>query len=88
MPKPIDTISIPSGKGSHLNAAIWENEVEHDNQTYTTYSVTLEKRYRDGDSWKTAKSFQANELLQVAYLATEAYKRALGQRQEQNRHVA
>jgi len=89
MPKPIDTLSVPAGKGAFINAAIWENEVEQDQQKYKTYSVSLEKRYHDGKTWQTAKSFQANELLQVAYLANEAYKRALRQRQESNhQHVA
>ena len=88
MPKPIDTLSVPAGKGAFIKAAIWENEVAQDNQKYTTYSVSLEKRYHDGDSWKTAKSFQAHELLQVAYLANEAYKRALQQRQEHDRQPA
>lgn len=88
MPKPIDTLSVPVGRGAFINAAIWENEVETEDQKYTTYSVSLEKRYRDGDSWKTAKSFQAHEMLQVAYLANEAYKRALQQRQEHVRQTA
>lgn len=89
MPKPIETLSVPAGKGAFINAAIWENEVEQDNHKYLTYSVSLEKRYRDGDAWKTAKSFQAHEMLQVAYLANEAYKRALQQRQQSNQqHVA
>ena len=83
MPKPIDTLSVPTTKGALINAAIWENEVDGDNHKYTTYSVTIEKRYRDGDGgWKTAKSFQSHELLQVAYLAGEAYKRSLAMRQE------
>lgn len=85
MSKPVDTLSIPTGKGTRINAALWENEVEQDNQSFTTYSVTIEKRYRDGDSWKSAKSFKAHELLHVAYLATEAYKRTLQQRQEHER---
>ena len=82
MSKPVDTLSVPTGTGSLINASLWENEVEQENQKYTTYSVSIEKRYRDGETWKTAKSFKAHELLQVAYLATEAYKRALQQRQE------
>ena len=89
MAKPVDTLSVPTGKGALINASIWENEVEQENQRFTTYSVSIEKRYRDGETWKTAKSFKAHELLQVAYLATEAYKRALQQRQQQHhQHVA
>ena len=85
MAKPVDTISVPTGKGSYLNAAIWENEVDQEGRRYTTYSVTLEKRYREGDAWKTAKSFQAHEMLQVAYLATEAYKKTQQRRQDTDR---
>ena len=85
MAKPIETLSIPSGNGALINASVWENEVEQEKQKFTTYSVSIEKRYRDGDQWKTAKSFKANELLQVAYAATEAYKRVLQHRQEHDR---
>jgi len=88
MSKPVDTISVPSGNGSFINAAIWENEVEQADQSYTAYSVTIEKRYREGEEWKTAKSFNANELLQVAFAAEEAYKRTLQRRQSSNHKVA
>ena len=88
MSKPVNTLSIPTGKGARINASLWEHEVENETQSYTTYSVSIEKRYRDGDSWKTAKSFKANELLHVAYLATEAYKKALEQRQDQKQQIA
>ena len=87
MSKPVDSISIPTAGGSFINAAIWENEVEQPEQSFTTYSVTIEKRYRDGKEWKTAKSFKASELLQVAYAAEEAYKRTL-QRKANDRKVA
>ena len=82
MAKPVETISVPTGQGSYINAAIWENQVEQSEQSYTAYSVTIEKRYRDGDAWKTSKSFKTHELLQVAHVATEAYKRAIQIRQE------
>lgn len=81
MSKPIETISIPSGQGATLNASVWENEVEQENKHFTTYSVTIEKRYRDGETWKTAKSFNAGELLSVAFVANRAYERALQLRQ-------
>ncbi len=90
MSKPVDSISVPTGNGSFINAAIWENEVPQSERTesYTAYSVTIEKRYRDGEQWKTSKSFKSGELLQVAYAAEEAYKRTLQRRQADNRSVA
>jgi hypothetical protein len=83
MSRPIETISVPTGNGSLLNASVWENEVNQDDRQYKTYSVTIERRYRDGDTWKGAKSFRAGELLQVAYLAQQAYQRALALRANQ-----
>jgi hypothetical protein len=77
MSKPIDTITVPTGKGSLINASIWENEIDQGERSFTTYSVTIEKRYRDGEQWKSTKSFKASELLQVAFVADEAYRRTL-----------
>jgi len=87
MSKPVDSISIPTAGGSFINAAIWENEVEQGDQSFTACSVTIEKRYHDGKEWKTAKSFKASELLQVAYAAEEAYRRTL-ERKSSDRQVA
>lgn len=77
MSKPVETLSVPAGKGTTLNASIWENQVERDRQRFTTYSITIERRYRDGEEWKSSKSFRASELLQVAYLANRAFERTL-----------
>ena len=77
MSKPVETLSVPAGKAGTLNASIWENEIEQDHKRFTTYSVTIERRYKEGEEWKSSKSFRANELLQVAYLANQAYERAL-----------
>ena len=83
--KPIETISVPSGRGEFINASIWQNDVEQDGERYTTYSVTIEKRYRDKEKqWQTAKSFNANELLEVAYVANQAYEKALQLRSQQS----
>ena len=49
MSKPIETLSLPAGKGSTLNASIWENQVQRDRERFTTYSITIERRYRDGE---------------------------------------
>ena len=77
MAKPIETISISSGRGAMINASIWENEVEQDDNRFTTHSVTIEKRYQKDGSWHTASSFNANELLVVAFISNKAYERVL-----------
>lgn len=83
--KPVETISIPSSRGGVINASIWANDVEQDGDRFTTYSVTIERRYRDKEKqWQTAKSFNANELLEVAYVANQAYEKALQMRSDQS----
>ena len=77
MAKPIDTISVPTGRGAMINASIWENEVKQDGDTFTTYSVSLEKRYQKDGEWKSASSFNANEMLVVGYVANQAYEKTL-----------
>ena len=82
--KPVETISVPSGRGAFINASIWENEVKQDGDTFTTYSVTLEKRYQKDDEWKSASSFNANEMLAVGYVANKAYEEVLKLRNQQS----
>ena len=73
MAKPIETISVSSGRGSFINASIWQNENEKDGQRFTTHSVTLEKRYQKDGDWHSTKSFNADELLVAAYVANQSY---------------
>ena len=84
MAKPIDTISVPTGRGAMNNASIWGNQVKQDGDTFTTYSVTLEKRYQKDDEWKSASSFNANEMLAVGYVANKAYEEVLKLRNQQS----
>jgi hypothetical protein len=39
------------------------------------HSITFDKAYREGDTWKHTSSFAPEDLPKVALLATEAYKR-------------
>lgn len=52
-----------------IKAAIWANLYE-DN---VRYNVTFERRYKDGEEWKTATSFGRNDLLTLAKVADEAH---------------
>ena len=85
MAKPIDTISVPTGRGAMINASIWGNQVKQDGDTFTTYSVSLEKRYQKNGEWQSASSFNANEMLVVAYVANRAYERTLELRSQSSK---
>ncbi len=67
--KPSATVRIGSSK-----AAIWAN----DNSGGTTcQSVTFERLYKDGDAWKSTRSFSRDDLLVLAKVADLAYSRIL-----------
>ena len=48
-----------------IRAAAWRNE--SDNGPW--YSVTIERRYKDGEDWKSSDSFGRDDLLTVAKVA-------------------
>ncbi len=66
--KPTATVRIGS-----IKAAIWTN----DNSGGIRHSVTFERLYKDGDSWKATRSFSRDDLLVLAKVADLAYSRIL-----------
>ena len=74
MAKPVQTISVPTGKGAFINASIWENENERNGKRFTTHSVTIEKRYQKDEAWHSTSSLNADELLTAAYVATKSFE--------------
>jgi hypothetical protein len=63
-PRPLHTEKIGA-----LSASIWPNPTS---EGRTFYSVTFERAYRDGDTFKSASSFNHDDLLNVAKLAERA----------------
>jgi hypothetical protein len=66
--KPTTTVRIGS-----INAAIWTN----DTPGGPRHSVTFERLYKNGDGWKTTRSFSRDDLLVLAKVADRAYSRIL-----------
>ncbi len=64
--KPVHTI-----RQGLVQAAIWQNE--HDNNTY--FTVTFERRYKDGDQWKSTQGFGRDDLLVLAKIADLAHSK-------------
>ena len=66
--KPTTTVRIGS-----IKAAIWAN----DTPGGTHPSVTFERLYKNGTSWKSTRSFSRDDLLVLAKVADLAYSRIL-----------
>ena len=58
-----------------VSAAIWKNTMElKDGKKIDSYSVTLDKRYKDKDGkWKSSKSIQVNEIPKALLVLGKAY---------------
>ena len=52
-----------------IKAAIWGNQTEEG----IRHNVTFERRYRDGEEWKSTHSYGRDDLLTLATVANEAH---------------
>ena len=69
MNKPEKVIRI-----GYISASIFVNEIKTEGGTRTVRNVNLQRRYKDGDEWKSASSFGLGDLpcaLRVLQLALE-----------------
>jgi len=67
--QPVDRVQI-----GRIEAAIWENHHEKG----TSYSVTVNRRYRDKDeNWQTTTSFGRDDLLILAKVIDLAHTRVI-----------
>lgn len=56
-----------------INGSIWERKTENG----TFYGVTFERRYRDGETFKSSHSYNADDLLVLAKVADLAHTKIL-----------
>lgn len=58
-----------------ISAAIWKNTRKTGKgQEFDVESVTLDRRYKDGDDWKSTSSFKVNDLPKIQLLLTKVYE--------------
>ena len=56
-----------------ITGSIWENKTDKG----TFYSTTFERRYKDGDEWKSSHSYNTGDLLELAKAADLAHTKIL-----------
>jgi len=54
-----------------ITAAIWENQTK-EGSPYNT--VTMDKRYKSGEEWKSTKSMRLNDLPKAILVLEKAYE--------------
>jgi len=45
-----------------ISASVFVNEVEGEGSKRTVHNVNLQRRYKDGDEWKSSSSFSLSDL--------------------------
>lgn len=64
---------------SGVRASIWKNDTENGPR----FNTTFERSYRDGEEWKSSTSFGRDDLLTLGFVAQEALRWIIQQRQAQ-----
>ena len=74
----------------NVHGAAWVDNRVIDNEVVEVYSIKLDRSYKDKEDgqWKHTETFNPEDLLKVAVVATELYKRlrlrSYGDRQQSN----
>jgi hypothetical protein len=66
-----------------IRATIWKNDTDKGPR----FNTTFERNYRDGEEWKTSDSFGRDDLLTLGFVATEALRWILEQKQPQQPNI-
>ena len=56
-----------------VSCALWENEAVVNGRTVTMLKASIERRYKDGDEWKSSSSFSRNEIPLAIYCLQKAF---------------
>jgi hypothetical protein len=60
--------------GSSIECAVFRNLVEQGQTSFATYSVTLQRSYKEADNtWKETRSLRRDDLLVAAHVLQRAY---------------
>ncbi len=62
-------------KAGGVRAALWANNIEKDGKEIATYSIQVDRTYKQGDEFKRTNHFNVNDLPKLAAVAWAAYER-------------
>jgi hypothetical protein len=60
--KPVHVVSYSAGKDTHIQASIWERTVQNGTTSFNVYDVSLRKRVKVNDGWKSIYTFRGSEI--------------------------
>ena len=60
-------------RAGQVSCALWENEITVSGRKVKMLKATVERRYKDGDEWKSSGSYGLNEIPRVIWCLQKAY---------------
>ncbi len=71
----------PTDRQTSLEAAIWKNEQEGNEGSFTTWNVTIKRSYRtDSGEWKVNANYRPHDLPVLQHALNQAYAWIMEQR--------
>jgi hypothetical protein len=68
------TKPVQKFRAGQVSCALWENEISvAGGRKVKVLKATVERRYKDGDEWKSSGSFARNELPLAIYCLQKAF---------------
>lgn len=64
-------------QAGQVSVALWQNDAVINGRSVRMLKATVERRYKDGDTWKSSQSFGRNEVPLVLWGLTQAYSKML-----------
>jgi hypothetical protein len=65
-------------KNGGISAAVWNNtQTDKHGNTFPSKSITIAKRYKQGNEWKKSSSFKFDDLPKLIVLLQELYREQL-----------
>lgn len=59
--------------GGSVEVAIFEHVIDNGQSSFTSYATSISRNYKDGDQYKSARSFRLEDLLPLSHGLAEAF---------------
>lgn len=60
-------------RAGQVSCALWENEISVSGRKIKMLKATVERRYKDGNEWKSSGSFSRNEIPLALWCLQKAF---------------
>ena len=66
-------------RAGQVSCALWENEISVNGRKIKVLKATVERRYKDGEEWKSSGSYGLNEIPRAIWCLQKAFDHMIEQ---------